>query len=114
VAAAFVLYGSLALIVTMLTRRLFPRILAWTVVAVLTTGVGLSRIYRGEHHPTDVIAGLALGAGALCVAALALPIWATRVARAADPAALAKHPEIAESGDTGEHSEAADDTAGVA
>lgn len=76
VAATFVLYGGIALIVTLVTRRLLPRILAWTVAGVLTACVGLSRIYRGDHHPSDAMAGLVLGAGALCAAVLAVRTWA--------------------------------------
>ena len=49
--------------------------------ALLTAGVGLSRIYRGDHHPTDAIAGLVLGAGALWVAVLAVRAWAARAGR---------------------------------
>ncbi len=86
VAATFVLYGGIALMVILLTRRSLPRILAGTVAAVLTTGVGLSRIYRGDHHPTDVMAGLALGVGALLVAVLAVRAWAARVAPTAPTA----------------------------
>jgi membrane-associated phospholipid phosphatase len=34
-------------------------------------------MYRGEHHPIDVIAGIVMGAGALLVA-----LFAVRTARA--------------------------------
>jgi undecaprenyl-diphosphatase len=78
VAATVVLYGGIALIVMWVTRRLVARIVAWTAAALLTACVGLSRVYRGDHHPSDVIAGLGLGAGALLVAALALRAWARR------------------------------------
>jgi undecaprenyl-diphosphatase len=37
----------------------------WTLAMALTVAVGLSRVYRGEHYPTDVIAGLLLGIGSL-------------------------------------------------
>lgn len=33
----------------------------WPVLAILAVLVGLSRVHVGHHHPTDVIAGLALG-----------------------------------------------------
>jgi undecaprenyl-diphosphatase len=103
VAATFVLYGGIALVVMMVTRRLLPRILSWTAAAVLTTVVGLSRVYRGDHHPTDVMAGLALGVGALCVALLALRVWAARV-----------EPTAPDRADTPGPRETADQVAGVA
>jgi membrane-associated phospholipid phosphatase len=37
----------------------------WTLAVVLTVAIGLSRVYRGEHYPTDVVAGLLLGIGSL-------------------------------------------------
>jgi len=63
--ATIVLYGGIALIVTVATTRWWPRIVLWTLAVILTVGVGLSRVYRGEHYPTDVVAGLLLGIGSL-------------------------------------------------
>ena len=34
--------------------------------------VGVSRVYRGMHHPTDVMASVVLGAGALSFALFAV------------------------------------------
>ena len=79
VAATLVVYGGIALMVTLTTRRFLPRFLAWTVAVAVTTAVGLSRVYRGEHHPTDAIAGLVLGAGALFTATLVVRARAARV-----------------------------------
>jgi undecaprenyl-diphosphatase len=64
-AATVVLWGGIAVIVMVATTRLWPRIVMWTLAVLLTVSVGLSRIYRGEHYPTDVLAGLLLGIGAL-------------------------------------------------
>ena len=91
-AATFVLYGGIALIVAIVTRRPVPRILSWTVAAGLTACVGLSRIYRGDHHPSDAIAGLVLGVGALCVGALAVRAWHVRAAQTAP----GRRPELTE------------------
>jgi undecaprenyl-diphosphatase len=71
-AATFVLYAGIAVLVMVATRRRWPRVVAWVVAVALTIGVALSRVYRGEHHLTDTIAGVCLGAGALWAAVLAL------------------------------------------
>lgn len=67
-AATIALYGGIAVIVTAATTRRGPRITAWAVVVILTVAVALSRVYRGEHYPSDVLAGALLGIGALLAA----------------------------------------------
>ncbi|MDA8435938.1 MAG: phosphatase PAP2 family protein [Actinomycetales bacterium] len=60
--AAVAFYGCLAIIVL---RQLRPRWLAVTVASVLFVVpiiVGAARLYRGMHHPTDVLFG-AIGGG---------------------------------------------------
>ena len=64
-AATVVLYGGIAVIVMVATTRWWPRIVMWSLAVVLIVAVGLSRVYRGEHYPTDVLAGLVLGIGSL-------------------------------------------------
>jgi membrane-associated phospholipid phosphatase len=70
-AAAIVLYVSLAIVVSSLTPSRVVRAIAWTLAIVLPVAVGLSRLYRGMHHPTDEIASVVLAAGALTIALLA-------------------------------------------
>jgi membrane-associated phospholipid phosphatase len=71
-AATLVLYGGIALLVKTATRRRLLRVSAWMIAVALTVGVALSRMYRGEHHPTDTLAGAILGVGALWAAVSAI------------------------------------------
>ena len=59
--ASLCLYGSLALLVLWLfAGRAGAKILA-AVLCCVPIVVGMSRIYRGMHYPSDVLAGLMLG-----------------------------------------------------
>jgi undecaprenyl-diphosphatase len=61
-AAAVAIYGCIAFIVW---RRMSNRTLAGAIVALcclVPVAVGASRLYRGMHHPTDVLFG-AIGGG---------------------------------------------------
>jgi undecaprenyl-diphosphatase len=69
-AAAVALYFGLALIVTSLGRSRVFHTVIWTLAVAVPLFVGFSRLYRGMHFPTDVLAGLLLGAGALAAAML--------------------------------------------
>ena len=60
-AAAVAFYGTVALIVAWHTRRLWLRWLVLAVAVAVPLAVGGSRLYRGMHFPTDVLAGLLLG-----------------------------------------------------
>jgi membrane-associated phospholipid phosphatase len=80
-AATVVLYGGIAVLTMTSTTRRGPRIAAWTVAVVLTVAVGVSRVYRGEHYVTDVVAGFLMGVGALVAA-----VFIIRVAGAAHAA----------------------------
>ena len=75
VAATFALYGGIAVIVTVLSTRAWPKILAWGAASILVICVAFSRMYRGEHHPTDTVAGLLLGVGAVAISWAALRTW---------------------------------------
>jgi undecaprenyl-diphosphatase len=72
VAAAIVLYVGLAILISSRTRNLVIRIVAWAVAVTIVAGVGISRVYRGLHHPIDVFAGVVLGIGAILFAILAI------------------------------------------
>ncbi|MEC4573915.1 diacylglycerol kinase family protein [Streptomyces virginiae] len=66
VGASVALYGGLAVLV--LHRARGPwRYLAAGVLLLVPPAVGLSRVYRGMHHPSDVLGGLLNGALTLLV-----------------------------------------------
>jgi undecaprenyl-diphosphatase len=69
-AAAVALYVGCALIVTSLTSRVVVRTVVWVFAIALPLYVGVSRLYRGMHFPTDVLAGVLLGACSLAAALL--------------------------------------------
>ena len=76
VAASVAIYGSLALLLAAHFKDIRARVAIWTVAAGFPLVVALSRIYRGEHHPIDVIAGALMGAAQYVVA-----LFAARTAR---------------------------------
>jgi membrane-associated phospholipid phosphatase len=70
--AAIVTYIGLAILLSSHIRHAAFRIVIWTLASLIPIYVGVSRVYRGMHHPTDVMASVVLGAGALCFALLAV------------------------------------------
>jgi membrane-associated phospholipid phosphatase len=66
-AAAVVLYGAWALLAWQRSRSALLRGLLTLLAIVVPIAVALSRMYRGMHYPTDVLAGALLGTGWLAV-----------------------------------------------
>ena len=87
-AASIALYGCIALLLVGLWPSTRSRVIA-VVLFVLPVVVGLSRLYRGMHYPTDVVIG-ALGGG------LWLAVVATTLLRPADSAPLASRHSASE------------------
>jgi membrane-associated phospholipid phosphatase len=72
VAAGIALYIGLAIVVTSHVRNALVRAVIWIVAVAIPFLIAISRVYRGMHHPTDVLASLlVLGPGALMIALLA-------------------------------------------
>jgi undecaprenyl-diphosphatase len=61
-AAAVCFYGSVAAIILWHNRHRWVGVLAVLVGAVVPLVIASSRVYRGMHYPTDVLAGALLGA----------------------------------------------------
>jgi membrane-associated phospholipid phosphatase len=59
--AAAVVYGAIVVVVFWHTRRTWVRVLAVAVVTLVVLAAGFSRMYRGMHHLSDVVAGMVLG-----------------------------------------------------
>jgi len=59
-AASVALYGALAVITWCCTQRGWLRAVATLLAVVVPVAVALSRLYRGMHFPTDVLAGALL------------------------------------------------------
>lgn len=66
VAATIALYGTIALLIHLMTPNRLAHVVAWGWTVTAAALVGWARMYRGMHHPLDVGAGAFLGA-AICV-----------------------------------------------
>jgi membrane-associated phospholipid phosphatase len=87
-AAAIALYCGLALLLTSrFVRGSSGRIPIWVVALAIPPLVGLARMYRGMHHPLDVLAGVPIGIAAIVVVVFACRVAGAAVARREDPAA---------------------------
>ncbi len=74
-AAAFALYFAIAVAATTVTRNRVWRRAAWTAAVAVPLLVGVSRLYRGMHHPTDVAAGYVMGVGCVAISVLAIQVY---------------------------------------
>jgi undecaprenyl-diphosphatase len=75
VAASVAVYVGLALLLTSRYRNPWLRSVIWALAVALPIAVGISRMYRGMHHPLDILGGAAMGLAALLTA-----LFAARVA----------------------------------
>jgi undecaprenyl-diphosphatase len=77
-AAAAACYGAIAVVVFWRTRNRWLRALTVAVMIALPIIVSFARMYRGMHHPTDVVAGVLLGAVCVTVTTRVLAIAESR------------------------------------
>jgi undecaprenyl-diphosphatase len=69
-AASIAVYGGLALLVTSRIASRRARVAIWGVAVAIPIYVALSRMYRGMHHPLDVVGGAAVGVATLVAVVL--------------------------------------------
>jgi membrane-associated phospholipid phosphatase len=72
VAAAVALYGSWAVLAWQRARSALVRGLLTLLAVAVPVAVGLARMYRGMHFPSDVLAGAILGASWLALSVRAI------------------------------------------
>ena len=77
-AASVAVYCGLVLLATSTFTNSLRKGLAWTAAILMVTFVAFSRMYRGMHHPLDVLGGVCIGIGTIC-----LLVFACRAAGAA-------------------------------
>jgi membrane-associated phospholipid phosphatase len=77
-AASLAVYGGLVLLLTSRFTSGVFRGFAWATAAAIVAFVAVSRLYRGMHHPLDVVGGILVG-----IAALIVIVFACRTAAAA-------------------------------
>jgi membrane-associated phospholipid phosphatase len=81
-AAAIALYCGAALLLTSRFSRLGGwRVAVWAIALAIPPLAGLARMYRGMHHPIDLLAGVPIGVAALLVALFACRVAGAAVAR---------------------------------
>ncbi len=78
--AAAAAYSALVVVVFWHTHNRLARVAIVSLCAAVTAVVGLSRMYRGMHYLTDVVAGVVLGV--VCVAITAMILSHTTEGRA--------------------------------
>jgi membrane-associated phospholipid phosphatase len=80
-AASIAVYGALALVLTSRFPQRWVAITVWTLAVALPAIVALSRLYRGMHHLSDIVAGGLMGVAALLIALLAARACGVAVGR---------------------------------
>jgi undecaprenyl-diphosphatase len=78
-AASIAVYGGFVLLLASRIKTRAVRVASWIVAVAVPVFVGMSRMYRGMHHPLDVVGGALLG-----IAAIAVVVFACRAAGEAD------------------------------
>ena len=88
--AAVAFYTGVLIVVLWHTRNRLWRWVFGVIGVMVPLIVGTSRVYRGMHHPIDVVAGILLGLAALFVVRAALNAGVEEIDRDADDSVPAR------------------------
>jgi undecaprenyl-diphosphatase len=69
-AASIAVYCGVALLLTSRISNARGRVAVWTVAAAIPVYVAFARMYRGMHHPLDILGGVVIGVAALAAMVL--------------------------------------------
>ena len=70
--AAVALYTGLALLLAAMVHRTWMKAGVWTLLIMVPVGVAVTRMYRGMHHPSDVVASFINGGTCVLIMARAI------------------------------------------
>ncbi|MFI7431116.1 phosphatase PAP2 family protein [Micromonospora sp. NPDC049836] len=84
--AATALYVGIALLLALRARSTPAKVAWWTLLVLVPIGVAVFRMYRGMHHPSDVLASFLNGATCVAIMARSLLDRTVTWGRAALPA----------------------------
>lgn len=85
--AATALYVGIAVLMALRARSTGAKVAWWTLLVMVPVGVALTRMYRGMHHPSDVVASFLNGATCVAIMARAVLDRSLRWGRAQLPTA---------------------------
>ncbi|MEW2431595.1 phosphatase PAP2 family protein [Micromonospora sp. NPDC047644] len=84
--AAVALYVGIAVLLALRARSTGAKVAWWTLLLTVPLGVALTRMYRGMHHPSDVVASFVNGGTCVAIMARAVLDRGLRWSRAKLPA----------------------------
>ncbi|GLZ62061.1 MULTISPECIES: phosphatase PAP2 family protein [Micromonospora] len=85
--AAVALYVGIAVLMALRARSTGAKVAWWTLLLMVPLGVALTRMYRGMHHPSDVVASFVNGGTCVAIMVRAVLDRSLRWGRAKLPTA---------------------------
>ncbi|MGK5743254.1 phosphatase PAP2 family protein [Micromonospora sp. URMC 103] len=93
--AAVALYVGIAVLLALRARSTAAKVGWWALLLLVPVGVAVTRMYRGMHHPSDVVASFLNGGTCVAIMARSILDRTVRWGRAKLPAAPHRHDDRA-------------------